>query len=124
LFRSAGAHPPRGAAGFGLQLAGLVICIISLAALGRSFGFAAAGRGVQTRGPYALARHPVYSSYLLSQSGYVMQAVSLRTIAVFVVAAGCNVCRAVAAEERLLSGSPACRAYQGRVRWRMIPRLW
>lgn len=41
-----------------------------------------------------------------------MQAVSLRNIAVFVLAAGCNVCRA-AAEERLLSGSPACRAYPG-----------
>jgi len=124
LFRPDGAHPGWGvAAGFGLQLAGLVICIVSLVALGRSFGFVAADRGVKTRGPYALVRHPVYASYLLIQSGYVLQAISLSNIAVFMVVTGCNICRAVA-EERLLSASPAYRAYQGRVRWRMIPYLW
>lgn len=124
LFRPAGAHPAWGvAAGFGLQLAGLVICIVSLVALGRSFGFVAADRGVKTQGPSAVVRHPVYASYLLIQSGYVVQAISQRNIAVFVVATGCNVCRALA-EERLLSGSPAYRAYQGRVRWWMIPYLW
>jgi len=124
LFRPAGAHPGWGvAAGFALQLAGLVICLISLVALGRSFGFVAADRGVKTRGPYAVVRHPVYASYLLIQSGYVLQAMSLPNIAVFMVATGCNICRAVA-EERLLSAAPAYRAYQGRVRSRMIPYLW
>ena len=59
----------------------------------------------------------MYASYLLIQSVYVMQAISLGNIAVFVVATGCNICRAVA-EEQLLSGSPAYRAYQGRVRGR------
>jgi hypothetical protein len=45
LFRPAGAHPPWGvAAGFGLQLAGLAVCIVSLLTLGRSFGFVAADR--------------------------------------------------------------------------------
>jgi len=38
---------------------------------------------VKTRGPYAVVRHPVYASYLLIQSGYVLQAMSLHTIAVF-----------------------------------------
>jgi protein-S-isoprenylcysteine O-methyltransferase Ste14 len=70
-----------------------VICIISLTALGRSFGFVTADRGVKTRGPHALVRHPVYASCLLIQSGYVMQAVSLRNIAVFVVAAGVRMAR-------------------------------
>ena len=59
LFRPDGTHLAWGvAAGFGLQLAGLVICIVSLVALGRSFGFVAADRGVKTRGPYAVVRHP------------------------------------------------------------------
>jgi protein-S-isoprenylcysteine O-methyltransferase Ste14 len=124
LYRPAGAHPPWGvAAGFGLQLAGLVVCIVSLVALGRSFGFVAADRGLKTRGPYALIRHPVYASYLLIQSGYVLQAMSVRNILVFAVAMGCNVGR-VLAEERLLSGSAAYRAYRERVRWRLIPYLW
>jgi protein-S-isoprenylcysteine O-methyltransferase Ste14 len=70
LFRPVGAHPGWGvAAGLALQLAGVAACIISLAALGRSFGFVAADRGVKTRGPYAVVRHPIYASYLLIQSG-------------------------------------------------------
>jgi protein-S-isoprenylcysteine O-methyltransferase Ste14 len=124
LYRPVGAHPAWGvAAGFGLQLAGLVVCIVSLVALGRSFGFVAADRGLKTRGPYAVVRHPVYASYLLIQSGYLMQAMSVRNILVFAAAMGCNTGR-VLAEERLLSGSAAYRAYRERVRWRLIPYLW
>jgi protein-S-isoprenylcysteine O-methyltransferase Ste14 len=124
LFRPGGAHPGWGVgAGFGLQLAGLAVCIVALFALGRSFGFVAADRGIKTRGPYAVIRHPVYASYVLIQAGYVIQAISLRNIAVLVAATSCNVGR-VLAEERLLSQSAAYRVYQERVRWRMVPHLW
>jgi protein-S-isoprenylcysteine O-methyltransferase Ste14 len=124
LLRPGGAHPPWGVAvGFGLQLAGLVVAIISLVALGRSFGFVAADRGLKTRGPYAVVRHPVYASYLLIQSGYVLQSLSLWNIAIFVFASACNVGRALA-EEDLLAGSHAYQAYQKQVPWRLIPYLW
>lgn len=124
LLRPGGAHPPWSAeAGFGLQLAGLVVAIISLLALGRSFGFVAADRGLKTRGPYAVVRHPVYASYLLIQSGYVVQSLSLRNILIFACVTACNVGRALA-EERLLAGSSAYRAYQRKVRWRLLPYLW
>jgi protein-S-isoprenylcysteine O-methyltransferase Ste14 len=52
-----------------------------------------------------------------------MQAMSVRNILVFAAAMGCNTGR-VLAEERLLSGSAAYRAYRERVRWRLIPYLW
>jgi protein-S-isoprenylcysteine O-methyltransferase Ste14 len=124
LLRPGGAHPPWGVpAGFALQLVGLLIAITSLAALGRSFGFVAADRGLKTRGPYALVRHPIYASYLLIQSGYVLQSLSVRNVAVVAFATACNVCRALA-EERLLARSPAYQAYRQRVRWRLIPCLW
>jgi protein-S-isoprenylcysteine O-methyltransferase Ste14 len=124
LFRPAGAHPHWGvAAGLGLQLAGLAVCVTSLLALGRSFGFVAADRGLVTRGPYAVVRHPVYASYLLIQSGYLLQSISLRNAAVMVLASGCNARRALM-EERLLTGSPAYRTYRHRVRWRLVPGLW
>ena len=81
LLRPEGAHPAWGVtAGFALQLAGLLISIVSLLALGRSFGYIAADRGLRTRGPYAIVRHPVYTAYLLMQSGYVLQAMSVRNI--------------------------------------------
>jgi protein-S-isoprenylcysteine O-methyltransferase Ste14 len=124
LLRPGGAHPPWGVeAGFVLQLVGLLIAITSLLALGRSFGFVAADRGLKTRGPYAVVRHPIYASYLLIQSGYVLQSLSLRNALVFAFASACNVGRALA-EERLLARSPAYRAYQKQVRWRLIPYLW
>ena len=124
LLRPNAAHPPWGVqAGFGLQLAGLLIVIVSLLALGRSFGFVAADRGLVTRGPYRVVRHPVYASYLLIQAGYVLQSLSFRNIAVFAFVSACNVGRALA-EEGLLAESPAYRAYQQHVRWRLIPFLW
>jgi protein-S-isoprenylcysteine O-methyltransferase Ste14 len=58
LFRPVGAHPHWGVvAGLGLQLADLAVCIVSLFALGRSFGFVAADRSLVTRGSYAVIRH-------------------------------------------------------------------
>lgn len=124
LLRPIGAHPAWGVhTGFALQLAGLVLAIISLAALGRSFGFVAADRGLTTRGPYAVVRHPVYASYLLIQCGYVLQNLSAWNILVFALVGACNAGRALA-EEQLLARSHAYRAYQRRVRWRLIPYLW
>jgi protein-S-isoprenylcysteine O-methyltransferase Ste14 len=124
LLRPSGAHPHWGvAAGLGLQLTGLAVCVMSLLALGRSFGFVAAYRGLVTSGPYVVIRHPVYASYLLIQSGYLLQSLSLRNALVIALASGCNVGRALV-EERLLAGSPGYGAYQRRVRWRLIPGLW
>src|SRR5712691_2687463 len=124
LFRPSGAHPQWGVtAGLALQLLGLVIAVAALVTLGRSFGFVAADRGVVTRGPYSLVRHPVYAAYVIIQSGYLLQAISLRNAAVVAFATGCNVGRAVA-EERLLSSSAAYQDYGRRVRWRLVPGVW
>jgi protein-S-isoprenylcysteine O-methyltransferase Ste14 len=124
LYRPAGAHPHWGVAtGLGFQLVGLAICVISLVALGRSFGLVAADRGLVTRGPYAVVRHPVYLSYLLIQSGYVLQSFSLRNVLVLLLASGCNVGRALV-EEQLLTGSSAYADYRSRVRWRLVPGIW
>jgi protein-S-isoprenylcysteine O-methyltransferase Ste14 len=124
LFRPAGLHPQWGSdAGLALQVAGLFLAIGALVALGRSFGFVAADRGVMTRGPYALIRHPVYAGYVLIQSGYLLQAISWRNVAVLALATSCNVGRCLA-EERVLSRSADYRQYRRRVRWRLIPGLW
>lgn len=124
LLRPTGVHLLWGVrAGFVLQLAGLVVVIGSLVALGRSFGFVAADRGLVTRGPYAMLRHPIYAGYLLIQCGYVMQAVSWRNAAVLLFATGCNIGRLMA-EEKVLCSSTHYERYGQRVRWRLMPGLW
>ena len=123
-FRPSGAHPRWGVdAGLALQALGLVAAIIALVALGRSFGFVAADRGLVTRGPYSVIRHPVYAAYVVIQAGYLLQAISVRNAIVLAGATACNVGRACA-EERVLAASPGYERYRQRVRWRLVPGVW
>ena len=124
LLRPDGAHPHWGVvAGFDLQMIGLVICVASFMALGRSFGFAAADRGLVQRGPYSLVRHPIYASYFFLQIGYLLQSLSLRNTLVVFFICSCNIGRAVV-EERLLVSSGPYNDYRLRVPWRLVPGLW
>jgi protein-S-isoprenylcysteine O-methyltransferase Ste14 len=124
LFRPTGAHPHWGVeAGLAVQLVGLVIAVISLRTLGRSFGFAAADRGLVRRGPYAIVRHPIYASYVLLQLGYLLQSISVRNALVMLFVSGCNVGRA-RAEERLLANDGQYGAYRDKVPWRILPGVW
>jgi protein-S-isoprenylcysteine O-methyltransferase Ste14 len=124
LFRPFGAHPHWGVVtGLDVQVVGLAICIASFAALGRSFGFAPADRGLVRRGPYRIVRHPIYASYFLLQAGYVLQSISARNVAVMALVCGCNVGR-LRAEERLMTSSGPYLEYAARVPWRLVPGLW
>ena len=124
LFRPGGAHPLWAVdAGLGVQLFGLAMCLLSFLALGRSFGFGAANRGLVARGPYAVVRHPIYSSYVLLQTGYLLQSPSVRNGVVMLFVTSCNVGRALA-EERLLSNSASYDEYRTRVTRRLLPGLW
>ena len=124
LFRPDGEHLHGWiAAGLTLQLAGLVLCVTSFVALGRSFGFAPADRGLKRRGTYAVVRHPIYASYFLLQFGYVLQSISVRNALVMLFVCGCNVRRALS-EERLLVASGTYDDYRATVRWRLLPGVW
>jgi protein-S-isoprenylcysteine O-methyltransferase Ste14 len=124
LLRPVGAHPQWGVTlGLGLQLVGLLICLLSFWSLGRSFGFAAADRGLVTRGPYTVVRHPIYGSYLLLQVGYVLQSIALWNVLVVLFVTSCNVGRALV-EERMLAQSGQYESYLRQVRWRLVPGVW
>jgi protein-S-isoprenylcysteine O-methyltransferase Ste14 len=124
LFRPDGEHTHWGlTAGLVVQVLGLAICVASFLALGRSFGFVAADRGLVRRGPYAIVRHPIYASYVLLQFGYVLQSISLRNALVMLLASGCNVGRAVA-EDRVLETNALYDDYRSHVRWRLLPGIW
>lgn len=106
-----------------MQLAGAFFTVLSLLAIGRSFGLVAANRGVRTRGPYGLVRHPVYLGYLVTNFGYVFENPSLRN---FTVVAGATLAQLVriSCEEEILSRDEVYSRYRARVRFRLIPYLY
>lgn len=124
LLRPTGAHPHWGiVAGLAIQVVGLASSMASFVALGRSFGFAAADRGLVRRGPYSVVRHPIYASYFLLLLGYLLQSMSVHNILVVIFVLGCDVGRALV-EERLLDTSSLYRDYRTGVRWRLLPGVW
>ncbi len=124
LFRPVGLHPQWGvSSGLIVQLVGLLFCVVSFLALGRSFGFAAANRGLVRRGPYALVRHPIYASYFVLQAGDLVQSIALWNALIMLFVTGCNAGRALA-EERLLATNAEYDAYRSHVRWRLFPGIW
>ena len=106
-----------------LQFAGVAFALVSLGTLGRSFGLVAANRGVQTRGPYALVRHPAYAGYLLTYLGYLAENPAPRNIALLVVGTAFQLVR-IREEERVLSGAEDYREYRGAVRFRLVPYVY
>jgi protein-S-isoprenylcysteine O-methyltransferase Ste14 len=106
-----------------VQLAGVAFAIVSLTALGRSFGLVAANRGVKTRGPYGLVRHPAYAGYLISYVGYVAENPSLRNIGLLLIGTAFQLIR-IREEEQLLSRDSAYDTYRRRVRYRLIPLVY
>jgi protein-S-isoprenylcysteine O-methyltransferase Ste14 len=123
LVRPGNYHPAWGVeVGFWVQVLGLLLWAWAFARLGRSYGIVAADRGLVTRGPYALVRHPLYTAYIIGGIGYLLQSPSVRNLAVELIAVSWQLVR-IRAEERHLDG-PQYATYRGRVRWRLCPGLW
>jgi protein-S-isoprenylcysteine O-methyltransferase Ste14 len=109
----------------GLVLVTVAACLsfASLSTLGRWFGVRPALRGLATKGPYRLVRHPMYLAYLLADVGYNLQEWNIGT-GLMVMAGWIAVLYRIHAEERVLSGDPGWPAYAALVRYRLVPGLW
>lgn len=106
-----------------LQLVGAVAAASALGVLGRSFGLVAANRGIRTRGPYGIVRHPVYASYFLADIGYVLENPSVRNAIVFSAVTIFQVVR-IRTEETCLRADDTYVSYCARVPYRLVPGVW
>ena len=106
--------------GQALQFAGLVLQVIGIMSLNRSFGIVAANRGIKTGGLYRFVRHPLYSAYIIQHIGYVINNFSVRNCLIFAFATGLQLLR-ITIEEGFLTQDLAYLEYTKRTRWRLIP---
>lgn len=107
---------------WGLVL-GSMMQIAGVLSLNRSLALVPALRELKTKGMYRFVRHPIYFSYLVSFSFYLAGNISLRNVLIVLAALGLVFAR-VYFEERHLGRSAEYRAYQCRVRWRLIPFIF
>lgn len=109
----------------GLVLVVVAVCLsfASLISLGRFFGVWPALRGLTTRGPYRLVRHPMYLAYVLADIGYNIQEWNIGTVLMVMTGWASLFCR-IYSEERILSHDASWSAYTASVRYRLIPGIW
>ena len=93
-------QPPDSATSTPLILAGEVVALAacvwllcSVLVLGRCFGVLPEVRGLVTRGPYGVVRHPVYLGELTACAGLVLASPSIWNFAVIVVFVGAQTIR-------------------------------
>ena len=109
--------------GFVLVTLSAALSLASLLTLGRLFGVRPALRGLMTKGPYGIVRHPMYLSYLIADIGFNLQEWSIVTVLLVIVGWVSLVYR-IHAEERVLAKDGGWSAYTGVVRYRLIPGVW
>lgn len=110
-------------AGQMLQVVGMVIQISALIALGRSLGLLPANRGIQSAGLYRFVRHPLYASYLLTFTGYLICNPTVQNGLIVIFGVTFLVLR-IRYEEELLRQYPDYAIYADTTRWRLLPAIW
>lgn len=109
--------------GEGILTLGAIIALISYLSLNRSLGIVAADRGIKTKGIYAHVRHPMYTSYVVLQIGYLLMYFSWFNAGLIALATCCNVARALK-EEKFLYANESYTQYLKTVQWRFIPYIY
>jgi protein-S-isoprenylcysteine O-methyltransferase Ste14 len=122
-------QPPPDATGTALVLAGDLVALagcvwllVAVLALGRCFGVLPEARGLVTRGPYRLVRHPVYLGELVACAGLVLAAPTTWNLFVAAVFAGAQALRMRLEENELTLQFPEYSGYADETP-RLVPRL-
>jgi protein-S-isoprenylcysteine O-methyltransferase Ste14 len=104
-------------------LAGMIMMLVTIRHLGRSFSLVPQARSVVQTGPYRWIKHPLYFSEQIAILGVVLQYLTPVTVIVFVLHIGVQACRILYEEDLLRRNCPEYSRYEAS-RWRLVPYVW
>jgi protein-S-isoprenylcysteine O-methyltransferase Ste14 len=104
-------------------LVGMIMMLVTIRHLGRSFSLVPQARSVVQTGPYRWIKHPLYLAEEIAILGAVLQYLTPVTVIVFVLHIGVQVRRILYEEDLLRRNCPEYSSYEAS-RWRLIPYIW
>jgi protein-S-isoprenylcysteine O-methyltransferase Ste14 len=104
----------------GMEVSGLVLSQLARLYMGRSFGILPGNRGIVSKGPFRIVRHPIYAGWFLLTIGYFLAHPSWINFLIVSTTPALMLWR-ILLEEQLLLKDPEYREYVQRVRFRLIP---
>jgi protein-S-isoprenylcysteine O-methyltransferase Ste14 len=104
-------------------LVGMIMMLVTIRHLGRSFSLVPQARSVVQTGPYRWIKHPLYLAEEIAILGVVLQYLTPVTVILFVLHIGVQVCRIRYEEDLLRRNCPEYSSYEAS-RWRLIPYIW
>lgn len=104
-------------------LIGMIMMLVTIRHLGRSFSLVPQARNVVQTGPYRWIKHPLYLAEEIAVLGVVLKNPSLLTAALLVLHIGVQVWRIYYEEDLLRRNCPEYSSYEAS-RWRVVPYVW
>jgi protein-S-isoprenylcysteine O-methyltransferase Ste14 len=104
-------------------LIGMIMVLVTIRHLGRSFSLVPQARSVVQTGPYRWIKHPLYLAEEIAILGVVLQDLTPVTVIVLVLHIGVQVCRILYEEDLLRRNCLEYSSYEAS-RWRLIPHIW
>ncbi len=105
------------------MMIGMIIQILSIISLNRSFALVAAKREIKTSKMYRWVRHPIYAGYVLIFTGYLLTNTTPFNLSLYAVSITCMLLR-IMREEKHLAADSLYRDYMLKVRFRLIPYIF
>ena len=104
-------------------LIGMVMMLVTIRHLGRSFSLVPQARNVVQTGPYRWIKHPLYLAEEIALLGVVLRSLTPLTVILLVLHIGVQICRIHYEEDLLRRNCPEYSSYEAS-RWRVIPYVW
>lgn len=104
-------------------LIGMIMMLVTIRHLGRSFSLVPQARSVAQTGPYRWIKHPLYLAEEIVVLGVVLQYLTALTVVVLILHIGVQACRILYEEDLLRRNCPEYSSYEAS-RWRLVPYVW